>query len=73
MSFPILQVAVFPIGSVLCFTNLFSFMGSHLLSVDLRFCAIGVLFWRLSPVSVCSRLLVGSCEPPDVEFLVNNL
>jgi hypothetical protein len=37
--------------------KLFSFMRSHLLIVDLHACFIGVLFKKLSPVPVCSKLL----------------
>jgi hypothetical protein len=36
--------------------KMFSFMRSHLLTVDLSACAIGILFSKLSPVPMHSRL-----------------
>lgn len=45
-----------PFDRILCFTKLFSFMGSYVLILDLSASSIGVLFMKLSLVPKCSRL-----------------
>lgn len=53
---PFYMLAHCLINGVLCFSKAFSFMGSHLLNVDVSTYPVNNLFIKFSPLTICSRV-----------------
>ena len=68
--FPICRLPFCPIDSIFISQELFSFMRPNLSIIDLRAWAIGVLFRKLFPLSMCSSLFSTSSIRFNVMFWV---